>query len=158
MNFYLSKDGQRLGPYSVQQIQIFLRQGLITVENEVWAEGWSAWAQIRNVPNLAGANSTDQQIQPVPVPTPVQAQQQFPSAYVEGKEPVIACVLSLFIVGSGQAYNGEWAKGAFLLVTCVVAAWFSCGTFWLVWALVSAIDAYRVAAKLKTANNWNWWS
>ena len=155
MNFYLNKNGQKLGPYTSEQVQIFIRQGVVSLDDQVWSDGWSTWKPIRSVSGFGESNPSNisvPQVQTAPI------QQQNTSTYVEGKEPVVACVLSLVIVGTGQFYNGEWAKGWVLLITCILAAWFSCGTFWLIWALVSAIDAYRVAARLKTANNWNWWA
>jgi hypothetical protein len=42
MKLYLSKNGQKMGPYSAEQIQLFLNQGLITTTDQVWAEGWSS--------------------------------------------------------------------------------------------------------------------
>ena len=42
MTLYLTKDGQKLGPYSFDQIQIFLKQGLVTTSDQVWAEGWAS--------------------------------------------------------------------------------------------------------------------
>jgi hypothetical protein len=53
MNFYLSSNGQTLGPYSTEQIEIFLKQGLVTAEDQVWAESWPSWLPIGNVPGIA---------------------------------------------------------------------------------------------------------
>jgi uncharacterized Tic20 family protein len=54
MNFYLSKDGQKLGPYSADQIRVFLQQGLVSSTDTVWADGWPSWIAIANVPGLLG--------------------------------------------------------------------------------------------------------
>jgi TM2 domain-containing membrane protein YozV len=67
--------------------------------------------------------------------------------YAEGKNPVVAAFLSFFIPGTGQFYNGDWGKGWFLLITCIITTIFSFGTMWLVWALMAPIDAYMVASK-----------
>ena len=144
MNFYLSKNGQQLGPYSVEQIQIFLKQGLVAATDQVWAEGWPEWMPIGRVPGFAASNPADQ-----PTYVPPRANQTPPQGYAEGKNPVLACGLSLLIVGTGQFYNGDWTKGWVMLTTCVIATICSFGTLWLFWSLFSAIDAYRVADRKK---------
>jgi len=52
MNFYLSNNDQTIGPYSIEQIQTFLRQGLVTTTDQVWTDGWSDWMPIGNVPGI----------------------------------------------------------------------------------------------------------
>ena len=51
-------------------------------------------------------------------------------AYAQGKNPLVACILSLLIVGTGQFYNGEWGKGLAMLLTCIFATTLSFGTLW----------------------------
>lgn len=62
-----------------------------------------------------------------------------------GKNPVLATILSLVIVGLGQFYNGDMKKGAVMLVIGLVLAAATVGIGWLGVAIWSAIDAYRVA-------------
>jgi tetratricopeptide (TPR) repeat protein len=38
----------------------------------------------------------------------------------EGKNPVVAALLTLVIIGAGQWYNGEWLKGFGFLIGCVI--------------------------------------
>jgi TM2 domain-containing membrane protein YozV len=157
MNFYLTKNGQKLGPYSVEQIQLFLKQGLVTTADQVWADGWASWMPIGSVPGLAPAQSGGTTYTPPPTnqvsqsgPSQVSPQpQQSGGMYADGKNPVIACVLSLVIVGTGQFYNGDVVKGWIMLISCIVATIFSWGTLWFIWALFSAFDAYRVADRKK---------
>ena len=157
MNFYLTKNSQKLGPYSVEQLRIFLQQGLVTTADEVWADGWPSWMPIGNVPGLVGslesANKPPQPSSTNYAPSTVYEQPRYQQPgglqYAEGKNPVIACVLSLAIVGAGQFYNGDWSKGWCLLVTCIVCSFFSLGMAWFVWAAFSALDAYRVADRAK---------
>jgi len=52
MNFYLAKGDQKIGPYSTEQIEIFLKQRLVTTTDQVWADGWPSWIPIANVPGL----------------------------------------------------------------------------------------------------------
>ena len=81
-----------------------------------------------------------------PPPPPVE------SRSVTGKNPVLATVLSLLIVGVGQFYNGDNKKGAIMLVIALVAAAPTLGVGWLAVSIWSAIDAYRVARG--TAQRW----
>jgi len=60
LNFYLAKGDQKIGPYSTNQIEIFLKQGLVTATDQVWAEGWPSWIPIGNVPGLAPAQAPEQ--------------------------------------------------------------------------------------------------
>jgi len=61
MEYRLLKNNQQLGPYSVDQIQVFLKQGLVTTDDQVWAEGWPSWMPIGNVPGLTFQSEIQQQ-------------------------------------------------------------------------------------------------
>ena len=65
------------------------------------------------------------------------------------KSPGVALVLSLFITGAGQLYNGQIGKGILMFVSVVVCASLAVlvipAIIWLIIWLWSAIDAYRVA-------------
>jgi TM2 domain-containing membrane protein YozV len=123
MNFYLIKDDQKLGPYSAEQIQTFLQQKLVSSSDLCWADGWSSWMQVGNVPGLAIARAG--------ISTPTQAlvppttYSQSSTQYAENKNPLVACVLSLAVVGTGQMYNGDWGKGWAVLGICIVTSVFS---------------------------------
>ncbi|WP_409200849.1 zinc-ribbon domain-containing protein [Methanobrevibacter sp. DSM 116169] len=68
------------------------------------------------------------------------------------KDPVVAAVLSFFICGLGQIYNGELGKGLILLICYVLCFTF----FWLIIPGLIAVviwiygiyDAYTVAKEL----------
>lgn len=62
-----------------------------------------------------------------------------------GKNPAVATVLSVFIVGLGQFYNGDWKKGLVMLGGVIILAVPTAGLAWLGIAIWSAIDAYNVA-------------
>jgi len=61
------------------------------------------------------------------------------------KNPVVATVLSIFIVGLGQFYNNDWKKGLAMLGGVILLAVPTAGVAWLGIAIWSAIDAYNVA-------------
>ena len=58
----------------------------------------------------------------------------------------VAAVLSFFVVGLGQVYNGQLLKGIFLLMLATLLV-ITTGPFlvWAVW-LAGIIDAHRVAS------------
>jgi len=69
------------------------------------------------------------------------------SVYAYRKTPALALILSLVIVGLGQFYNGDVKKGVMMLLGAVVGGLLSFSLFWWVFAIWSAIDAYRVASR-----------
>lgn len=61
--------------------------------------------------------------------------------------PGVAAFLSFLVVGGGQWYNGEYAKGAWMFIGCAISWLFLMGwvvTFW------SIIDAYAVAKERRS--------
>lgn len=65
--------------------------------------------------------------------------------YAVGKNPTVALLLSLLIVGLGQFYNGDNKKGALMLVGALVLAAATVGLAWVLMVIWSAVDAYKVA-------------
>ena len=66
------------------------------------------------------------------------------------KDPIIAAVLSLLLLGGvGQLYLGQQKKGIILLVASLVAWCISVGTLGWIVQLVGAYDAYVIGTKLK---------
>jgi TM2 domain-containing membrane protein YozV len=63
--------------------------------------------------------------------------------YAQGKDPIVATILSFFIPGVGQFYNGDALKGVVMLVGAIVLSFTVLGTIAIwVWSMV---DAYQVA-------------
>lgn len=63
------------------------------------------------------------------------------------KDPVIAAVLSLILLGGvGQLYLGQQKKGIILIVACIVT--YCVGLGWIV-QILGAYDAYVIGNKLK---------
>ena len=63
-----------------------------------------------------------------------------------GKNPTVATILSIFVPGAGQFYNGDMKKGAVMLVVAVLLLAPTAGIGWLGMVAWSAIDAYKVAS------------
>lgn len=62
-----------------------------------------------------------------------------------GKKPVLACILSLLIVGLGQLYNGDYKKSVAMFVLAIVTGSITVGVLWFTVGIWSALDAYSVA-------------
>jgi len=84
--YYLAKDGQRVGPMTVEQ----LLQNQLTPESLVWTEGMANWVKASEVPELASAFAPAQPVAaPAPAPAPQpqyqapQPQYQAPQAYAQ---------------------------------------------------------------------------
>jgi len=67
--------------------------------------------------------------------------------YVRGKSPGVALVLSLLIVGFGQFYNGDIKKGVLMFLGALIGGLISYSLLWWIFAIWSAVDAYRVASR-----------
>lgn len=65
---------------------------------------------------------------------------------VTGKNPWVALVLSLVIVGVGQFYNGDYKKGALMLIGGILGFALTGGLVTLGFWIWSMIDAYQVAS------------
>jgi len=66
------------------------------------------------------------------------------------KNPIIAAVLSLILLGGvGQLYLGQQKKGIIIILVSVVAWCVSIGTLGWVVQILGAVDAYMLADKLQ---------
>ena len=61
MKIYISRDGQRLGPYTLQQINAGASFGSFTSSDLAWIEGWADWQPLSMVPGF---------VPPVSAPSP----------------------------------------------------------------------------------------
>jgi TM2 domain-containing membrane protein YozV len=66
--------------------------------------------------------------------------------YATGKNAAVAMILSFFIPGVGQFYNGDMKKGGIMLGAAVVFGALTAGVAWLAIAVWSVVDAYQVAS------------
>ena len=62
------------------------------------------------------------------------------------KNPIIAMILSMLIVGLGQFYNGDNTKGVIMLLVGVIGGVLSASLIWWIAAMWSAVDAYNAAS------------
>jgi TM2 domain-containing membrane protein YozV len=63
-----------------------------------------------------------------------------------GKQPWLALVLSLVIVGVGQLYNNDWKKALAMFVGAILGIYLTAGIATFAIWIWSMVDAYRVAS------------
>jgi TM2 domain-containing membrane protein YozV len=91
-----------------------------------------------------------------------------PPAYSAGVDPVVAMIVSFLVTGVGQMLNKQVVKGIVLLVSQVFSAVigfvtliFGIGLLFLLLAfviwLVSVIDAYKIAQKIRSGRRVGEW-
>lgn len=65
--------------------------------------------------------------------------------YVKRKEPAVAMLLSFFLPGLGQIYNGDVGKGIGMMVGFWILIWIGIGIVFWIWSM---IDAYQSATNI----------
>ncbi len=66
------------------------------------------------------------------------------------KSPLVAALLSLILFGgAGQIWLGQWQKGVLLIVLSAFLLWITGGLWGWFLFIVGALDAHRIASKLK---------
>lgn len=63
--YMISTNGQQLGPYNIQQMQLMAQTGQLTKDTYVWKQGMQQWELAGNVPDLSGLF-----VSPCPPPPP----------------------------------------------------------------------------------------
>ena len=113
-----------------------------------------------NANNCPGCGAPVPQQQAQPQPQGVvqnQFQQQVPQNAVNPKSPFLAELLSCLIVGVGQMYNGQVAKGVVLLIATAIIGSATVGIGYFVLWLIAIIDAGKIAKKInagKVVGDW----
>jgi len=71
MDIYITRNGQRLGPYSLDEANINLRDGVIETSDLAWHAGLSDWVPLSEVPGIMAAPPPPplRPQHPPPVPT-----------------------------------------------------------------------------------------
>ncbi len=170
-NWYYASGGQPTGPVSLSRLQELIASGQIQPSDWVWEEGRPAWFQAMYVaphfltdqgeslpPPLP--QSVGRPIVPIsgtPLAMPAMPRLVFPAN--PPKDPFGMAVLSLLIVGLGQIVLGQKAKGVAMLLGAIILGVLTAGLAAPVIWLIAAVDAYKVAKKLKErgpVGEWEW--
>ena len=161
-------DGQNYGPYSGHEIKRMIGTGQINDSDFLCAEGAQAWTQAKNDPLLGALFRAQAKAPPPPTVTAtaeggtiVQVTNNIPNqaanfaqaalllnSEAASKSPGVALLLSFFISGAGQMYNGQVGKG-FLMFFGTIALWFVL-LGWIIW-IWAMVDAYQTAKRMNLA-------
>jgi TM2 domain-containing membrane protein YozV len=69
-----------------------------------------------------------------------------PKRYAIGKNPTVAVLLTVLMVGFGQFYNGDIIKGVLMLVVGVIGGLLTFGVVWIGIVIWAFFDSYLVAS------------
>ncbi|MCW1923229.1 GYF domain-containing protein [Luteolibacter arcticus] len=144
-HYWIQSGSDQKGPYTLSQLQSMWRGGSITADTLYFQEGLEGWepisliAETLDPPKPVLSSTPAYQAPAVP--------QQINSAQPP-KNPGVAAVLSFFVPGLGQIYNGQIGIG---LVLCILtfALYFTI-ILGLVLHLHLVYDAYQTATKINT--------
>lgn len=70
MDFYLSLDGSKAGPFSIFKVGELLEKGDATEETLAWHRGLDEWLPMREIPALEAVLERSRKEEPVPPPLP----------------------------------------------------------------------------------------
>lgn len=165
--WFVHVDGTSYGPYSGHEIRRMIGTDQIKESDFLCAEGAQTWTPAKS-DALIGSLFKKSVAPPPPVITAtaeggtvVQVTNHIPNPGVNlaqaalllnseaaSKSPGVALLLSFFISGAGQMYNGQVGKGILMLIG-TIALWFAL-LGWTVW-IWSMVDAYSTAKRLNLA-------
>jgi TM2 domain-containing membrane protein YozV len=73
------------------------------------------------------------------------------------KNPFIAATLAFLLVGLGQVYLGQVRKGVTLFISAILVGLLTFGVGCIVMFVISPVDAYKIAQKLKAGQTVDQW-
>lgn len=89
MQIHIARNGQPMGPFSLEEVNRQLAAGTLSLADQAWYEGAAGWAPLSTVPGVSGSSTAPN--------SPPQAGATTPSAVVPASTvggPVIASVSS----------------------------------------------------------------
>jgi hypothetical protein len=57
MQIHIARDGQPVGPFSLEEINRQLAAGTLSLSDQAWYEGMAGWAPLSTVPGVSGSTS-----------------------------------------------------------------------------------------------------
>jgi hypothetical protein len=57
MQIHIARDGQPVGPFSLEEINRQLAAGTLSLSDQAWYEGAAGWAPLSTVPGVSGSTS-----------------------------------------------------------------------------------------------------
>lgn len=155
--WHVNVDQKIYGPFTGQELKSMVADGRLEYDSSVQKVGgsleWIKAAEDRALSRLFMPISKIQPSKPhsisagdgaqvVTLNNIIGAQPTYLGERPVDKSPFLAAILSLFIVGVGQMYNGEVGKGFLMLFGCILLWTVMLGWIINIWAI---LDAYSVA-------------
>ena len=104
MNIYIKKDGQRKGPFSIEQVGQLIRKGECLMSDLVWREGMAEWQPIFSIEDIVEAalpQEPDKELKQVEQPSPATVSIQSVNIWIFN---LIALIVIIgFCIGIGIA-------------------------------------------------------
>ncbi|MEE2714557.1 MAG: DUF4339 domain-containing protein [Verrucomicrobiota bacterium] len=95
---YVLRDGDRFGPYTMEDANLFLSQGSLLPTDQAWYEGASDWVPITQVPGIVFAAPT------LPSPGDLSVEQVPLRSSSKRKKMIISGVVGLLVLGVGLVF------------------------------------------------------
>ena len=129
MKIFISREGQKLGPYSVEEINARLRAGELNLHNWAWPEGASDWGPLESIVGIVSTAPVEMQpTTPRVVPAaPVAMKSQIvPSVVPDVTKPQTSSTPSAnpSVAKPASRFNRNpilWMLGIFLLIVVIAA-------------------------------------
>ena len=71
ISYFMHINGQQMGPYNIEQLQMFVQSGQLTLDTYVWKQGMAQWDIARNT-ELVNLFSTGSNVTPPSLPPNIQ--------------------------------------------------------------------------------------
>lgn len=100
MEIFITRNNEKFGPYTVEQIQTHLNSGYLHANDMAWYEGQAGWVPLSQLPIIANSN-VRMSAPPPPSPNPVAAPpKKKPSVALYGCGGCLGIVVLMAIVGA----------------------------------------------------------
>ena len=70
MQIHIARDGQPVGPFSLEEVNRQLAAGTLNLSDQAWYEGAAGWAPLSTVPGVSGSATGSTSPSPVSATTP----------------------------------------------------------------------------------------
>ena len=100
MQIHIARNGQAMGPFSLEEVNRQLAAGTLTLSDQAWYEGAAGWIPLSQVPGVTGGAAAATPSSPTPTTIPGQAVTTVPASVTVGRmEPLAISSLVLSLLG-----------------------------------------------------------
>src|SRR4051812_42419692 len=134
MQIYVGKDGQQLGPFTLEEINRKLADGTFSASDLAWYEGAAGWAPLSGVPGvIIPPTPTPAAPTPTPAPAPMQPVATPAPAPFRPNTPIVQAPRSNY----KTLARVSWALLGITFVVSIIP-FIGCATWALVWPVAVA--------------------